>query len=233
MPVQCLLREYTHKYGISEFWWNIHPSKGCCAATLCIPVCGPCEDVFYLTIFQDSLQVVRLIRVRGFLSKTVVGRCRCLKNVFISGSILSGQTYVPSRKASTCGPSLNSPLSIYNQGLLSNGQATSIWWYLFKFCANINFSSGIFSVISSVLVSVCCWLTSMVPVFLNLTLMYFIRLTRVRSPSLIFILLICVAAETLPVSYRSSTRLLQYSMLRSPVWFFTALLPEYSDQTPV
>ena len=151
MPVQCLLREYTHKYGISEFWWNIHPSKGCCAATLCIPVCGPCEDVFYLTIFQDSLYAAKLIRVRGSLSVTVVGNFRCIKNVFNAGSVLPGQTHVPSRIAYTSGPSSKTPAFKYNRGSSRNGQAPSSWWYFFTLSAIMIFSSGFLSVISSVL----------------------------------------------------------------------------------
>ena len=86
-------------------------------------MCGPCEDVFSLTIFHDSLQADGPIRARVSLSETVVGRCRCLKNVFTAGSVLSGQTYVMSIISSTCGPSPKSPIYRYNRGSSSNGQA--------------------------------------------------------------------------------------------------------------
>ena len=50
VPVQCLLRESPDKYGISDFWWRIHPSKEYCTAALYITMCGTCEDLFYFTI---------------------------------------------------------------------------------------------------------------------------------------------------------------------------------------
>ena len=69
-------------------------SKGFCAAVLYILMRGPCEDVFYLTIFQDYLYLTILIKVGVFLPNTVGGRCRCLRNVFTSRSVSSGNTYV-------------------------------------------------------------------------------------------------------------------------------------------
>ena len=56
---------------------------------------GPCEDIFSLTIFQVSLYAAKLVRVGGSLSEKVVASCRCLKDVFTSVSVLSGQIYVP------------------------------------------------------------------------------------------------------------------------------------------
>ena len=59
----------------------------------------------------------------GSLPETVDGRCRCINNVFTTGSILSGKTYVLSRIASTCSPSPKDLIYEYNQGSSSNGQA--------------------------------------------------------------------------------------------------------------
>ena len=154
--VLCHFREYPDKYGISDFLWKIHPNRGCCDADLCIPMWGPFEDVFYLTIFQDSLYAAKLIRVRGSLSVTVVGNFRCIKNVFNAGSVLPGQTHVPSRIAYTSGPSSKTPAFKYNRGSSRNGQAPLVWWYFFKFYVIITFSSRILSVIYSVLPLVCC-----------------------------------------------------------------------------
>ena len=123
VTVRCRLREYPYMYGISDFWWKIHPNKGCCVAALYIPSSGPCGDVFSLTIFQDSMFVAKLIRVGSSLPKTVDGHCRCLKNIFIAGSVLSGQKYILARIPSTCGTSPKYPISKYNQELSSNGQA--------------------------------------------------------------------------------------------------------------
>ena len=34
VPVRCCLIKYFDGYMISDFWWKIHPSKGCCAIAL-------------------------------------------------------------------------------------------------------------------------------------------------------------------------------------------------------
>ena len=67
--------------------------------------------------------MAKLARVRGYLPETVYGCCRCLKNVFTAGLVLSGQTYVPSIMDYSCGTSPKAPISNYNQGSSSNGQA--------------------------------------------------------------------------------------------------------------
>ena len=105
VPIRCHLTDYPDRYGITDFWWKIHPSKGCCAATLYIHMWGPCEDVFSLTSYQNSLYAAKTIRVEGSLPETFGAHCRRLRNIFTDGSVLSEQTYVPSRIASTCGPS--------------------------------------------------------------------------------------------------------------------------------
>ena len=142
--VRCVLRDYSNKCGISDFWWKIHTSRGWCAAAWYIPMWGPCKDVFSLTILQDSLCASKLVRVGGSLYDTVVGRCRCLKNVFTSVLVLSGQTYVPSKISSICGPSMKAPISKYNQGSSSNGKAPVVWWCFLNFSAIRTFSSGFF-----------------------------------------------------------------------------------------
>ena len=231
--MRCLLREYPDKYGISDFLCKINPSKGWCATALYIPMWGPCEDVFFLTVFQYSWYAAKLVRFRGSLSETVVGRCRCLKNVFTSGSVLYGQTYITSIIASTCGISPKALIYKYNQWSSSNGQAPSVWYYFFKFFAIITFSGGVLSVIYSVLKFVCCWVTKVAIGFLNLPSMYLIRLVIVWTSSLLFILRICVDTGTLTASYKALARLLWYSMLRASAWLFDTLIPEYTDQSPV
>ena len=85
----------------------------------------------------------------------------------------------------------------------------------FKFSDIITLSSDILSVVYSVLMSVCCLITKMVPGFLNLTLIRLIRLDRVRSSSPLYIFRICVATGHLPASSRASVILLRYSMPRA------------------
>ena len=63
--------------------------------------------MFSLTIFQDYLYTAKLIRVGVSLPETVGGSCRFLNNFFTAGYVLSGQTRVLPRIASTCGPSQN------------------------------------------------------------------------------------------------------------------------------
>ena len=121
----------------------------------------------------------KVIRVGGSLTEIVGGCCRCLMKVFNSGSGSYGKTYAPSIIASTCGPLPNATISVYEQESSRNGQAPSVWWYFITFSANITFYSGVLSLISSVMPLVCCLLTKLVPDFLNLSLMYFIGLSRV------------------------------------------------------
>ena len=73
----------------------------------------------------------------------------------------------------------------------------------------------------------------MVTDFLNLTLIYMIRLARVRYSYLLCILRTCVAAGPFPASSRASARLVRYLMLRSSALFFATSLPEYADWSPV
>ena len=115
----------------------------------------------------------------GSLPETVGGYCRCLKNIFTAGFLLSGQTPVPSIIASPCGPSPKAPISEYNWGSLINGQAPSVWCYFFAFSAMIIFSSEVLSMICSGMLSGCSWLKTLVPYFLNLPLIYLIHLARV------------------------------------------------------
>ena len=152
----------------------------CCVASLYIPICGTCEDVLPLTIFQDSMYGAKLIRVGVSWSETVVGRCRCLNNVFTCGLLLSGKKYVRSIRAFTYGPSPKYLISKYSWGSSSNGRSPSVWWYFFKFFAIITFSSGILTVIHSVLPLLCSWVTKVVPGLLNYPLMYLIRVSRVK-----------------------------------------------------
>ena len=63
--------------------------------------------------------------------------------------------------------------------------------------------------------------------------MYLIRLAKVQSYSVLFILRICVAAGLLPASSSVLARLLQHSMLRASAFFFDNFLPEYADLCPV
>ena len=55
----------------------------------------------------------------------------------------------------------------------------------------------------------------MVPGFLNLPSMFFIRLDRVRSSSILFIFNTRVAAGTFPASSSASSKLVRYLMLRT------------------
>ena len=73
----------------------------------------------------------------------------------------------------------------------------------------------------------------MVHSFLNLPLMYLIRLERLRSSSLLCILRICVVDGTFPASSRALSILVRYSMLKASVCFFNTFLPEYADHIPV
>ena len=104
---------------------------------------------------------------------------------------------------------------------------------LFKFSDIITFSSGILYVVASVLLSVCCLVTIVVPGFLNLPLIYLILLDRVQYYSILCILRICVADGPLPNSYRASARLVRYLMLISSAWFFSTFLTDYADRSPV
>ena len=90
---------------------------------------GTCEDIFSLTIFQDSLYSNKLIKGGGSLPVTVGGGYKLLMNVFTAVSLLSRHTYMQSRIYSTCGSSPKSPISEYNRGSLSNGPAPPVWWY--------------------------------------------------------------------------------------------------------
>ena len=67
LPVQCYMREYSDKYGILDLLWKIHPNRGRRAAALYIPMWRPYKDIFYLTIFQDSLYASKLTRIGGYL----------------------------------------------------------------------------------------------------------------------------------------------------------------------
>ena len=72
-------------------------------------------------------------------------------------------------------------------------------------------------------------MTKVVLNFLNLTLMYLISLSRVRSSSHHCILNIYTAYGTLPASSRELMGLIHYLMLKSSAWLFVILPPEYSD----
>ena len=102
-----------------------------------------------------------------------------------------------------------------------------------SFLQIITFSSGICSVISSLLPSVFCLVTRVVPGFLNLPLMYLIHLDIVQNSSILCILRICVAAGTFPASYRTLAILVRYSILRASAWLFDTFLPEYANRIPV
>ena len=128
----------------------------------------PVTTYFIWIFFQDSLYLAKLIRVGGYLPATVGRHCRYLMNVFTSGSVSSGQTYGPSIISSTYGYSPKAPISNHNQGLSSNGKYPLVWWYLFMFYDVITFSSGVLSLIFSMIPSVCCLVTNVVPDFLNL-----------------------------------------------------------------
>ena len=165
---------------------------------------GPCDNIFYLKIFQDSIYTAKLIRVGGSLTETVDGRCRCLKNVLNAGYVSSRQTQGPSRMASTCGPSTKALISEYNWGSSSNGQDPSVWCYLFKFSAIITPSGGVLSMIFSVMSSYFCWVKKVVPDLLNLPSVYLIHLYRVPYSSLCWILCIWMASGPLPAYSRMS-----------------------------
>ena len=138
-----------------------------------------------------------------------------------------------SRIVSTCVPSPKAPICWYNQGSFSNWKAPLVWCYFFNFSSNITFSSGILSVIYIVMLSVCCWVTRVVPGFLNLPSVYFIRLGRFWSSYLLCILRTCVYGGIFPTSSSASSILVLYSMLISSAWFFYTFLPEYNDRTSV
>ena len=95
--------------------------------------------------------MAKIIKVRGLLPEIVYGRGRCIRIIFTAGSLSSGNICVPSNIASTYGPSPKAPISEYNQGSSRNGQAPSSWWYFFTFSAIMIFSSGVLSMIYSVL----------------------------------------------------------------------------------
>ena len=124
-----------------------------------------------------------------------------------------------SRIVSTFVPSPKAPICWYNQGSFSNWKAPLVWCYFFNFSSNITFSSGILSVIYIVMLSVCCWVTRVVPGFLNLTSVYFNRLDRVRSSSLLCIFYTCRDVGPFPDSYSALARLMRYLMLSSSAWF--------------
>ena len=201
VPVQFCIREYPDRYENLHFWWKIHPIKGCCAVTLNIPMWVPCEGLFSLNIYQNSLYAAKLIRVRGYLPETVGGRCRCLRNFFTAGYVSSEQTYMMSIIASICAPSLKPTILKYNRGLSSNGQYPLVCWYFFTLCwyfftffAFITFYTRVLFVIYSVLLLFCCWVRKVVPDFPNLPSMYLILLDRVWSSSCNWILSTCMAA---------------------------------------
>ena len=86
---------------------------------------------------------------------------------------------------------------------------------LFHVSSIINPSSRVLSMISSAMTSVCCWVTNVVPGFLNLTSMYLIRLSRVRYYSIRCILRIYMAAGTFTASLRTLARLVRYLIIRA------------------
>ena len=135
--------------------------------------------------------------------------------------------------APTCGPSPKALIYEYNRGSSSNGQAPLVWWYFFTFSEIITSSSEFLSVISSVLSSICCWVTKVVPDFLNLTSIYLIRQYRVQSYYICCILRICMAAGTLSTSLKALEILVRYLMLRSSAWFFVTFLHRYTHWIPV
>ena len=112
------------------------------------------------------------------------------------------------------------------------GQDLLVWWYFFAFSAIIASSSGVLSVISIVLPSVCCWVLKVVPDLLNLPSIYLIRQARVRSSSPSWILCIWMDGGPLTESARALTRLVWYSMIRAPSWLFVTLIPKYVDWSP-
>ena len=116
VTVPCFLIEYPDKYGISDFLWNIHTIKVCCDTALYIPMCVLCEDVFSLTIFRILCKQPDSLGSEVTYLKIVVGRCRCLKNIFTDRLVFSDQTYVPSMIYSSCGPSVKAPIYRYKQG---------------------------------------------------------------------------------------------------------------------
>ena len=222
--VQFRQIEYHDRYGNPDFRWNIHPSKWLCAAALYILMWGPCKDIFSLTFFQYAMYLVKLVNIAGSLPETVGGRFSFLKKVFTDGYVSSGQTYVPSIIASTCGTSSKALISEYNWGSSSNRKATEVWWYFFTFAEIINFSSGVLSVISRILPSVCFLVTKVVPDFLNLPSMYLICMDKLRYSSCRCILCTCVAARLLPGYSSALSILVQYFMLRASTWFFDDLI---------
>ena len=86
---------------------------------------------------------------------------------------------------------------------------------LFKFSAIITLSSGILYVISIVLPYVYCLVTRMIPGLLNLHSIYLIPIARVQYYYFLCILLIYVAAGTLPSFSKASEILVHYSMIRA------------------
>ena len=124
----------------------------------------------------------------------------------------------------TCGTLPKSQILEYNRGSSSNGQALLFWWHLFTFYTIITFSSGVLSVIYSVLSSVCCLVKKLVPVFMNLPSMCLNRLSRVRYYYCNIILRIYMADRHLPASLRALARLVRYSMLKVSAWFFVIFL---------
>ena len=69
----------------------------------------------------------------------------------------------------TCSPSPKALIFKYKWGSSSNGQAPSVWCYFLTLSSIITKYNGVLSVIYIVLQSFCCWVTNVVPYFLNLS----------------------------------------------------------------
>ena len=154
-------------------------------------------------------------------------------NVFTAWSMLSVQTFVPSTISSFCRTYTEAPIYLYIWGSSSNGNSPLVWWYFSRFSSIVTFSSVILSVIYIVLPSVFCWVTRVVPGFLNLPSMYLILMHGVLYSSLVWILRTCVDDGTFPASSSALERLVRYSILRASTWIFANFFLEYTDRSPV
>ena len=76
------------------------------------------REVFAVMFLDNQHQILKF--------ETLFWHCRLPRNALTAWSVLSGQTYVPSRIASTWGPFTKIPISLYKLRSLSSGHSPLI-----------------------------------------------------------------------------------------------------------
>ena len=146
---KCLSVDYPARIGIDDLRWNIQPSCGCWSTALNITMWGPWEEVFYLTIFQESHNYARDFRVLGVVILINGSLCRWRRKVTTAVVVPLGHLYVPYITSGTLFASLYCPRSIYSLKLSIRVQEPSVWWNLSEFPFILICSKGGFWFISS------------------------------------------------------------------------------------